>query len=269
MYKLCLVSIILPVYNWKKKWLSEAIDSVMNQSYKEFELIIINDCSTNDIEKTIIKYQKEDKRIIYIKNKKRSWWNYTKNIIKWIKKSKWKYIARIDQDDIWSSSNKLKNQVDFMENNKMCGVCGTGVILIDLEWHELNKLKVRETDKEIRNNILKDSQFAHPSVLINKYFLDLAWWYNSNRTLAEDYELWLRMWIISEFHNLPDYAFKYRTNPHSTSNKNRFKQKILSLKLTLKYWKYYPNFIYFVLLKVFYTFFPDRIWNIFIKRFKR
>ena len=65
-----LVSVILPTYNGKKERITESIDSVLNQTFKDFEFIIINDCSTNDIEKTIKEYEKKDSRIIYVKNEK-------------------------------------------------------------------------------------------------------------------------------------------------------------------------------------------------------
>ena len=65
-----LVSVILPTYNGKSEWLSESIDSVLNQTFKDFELIIINDASTNGIEDTILKYKKKDSRIVYLKNEK-------------------------------------------------------------------------------------------------------------------------------------------------------------------------------------------------------
>ena len=68
--KFPLVSIIMPCYNSKEIWFRESIESVLNQSFKDFELIIVNDCSTNDIEKIILEYKEKDNRIVYLKNEK-------------------------------------------------------------------------------------------------------------------------------------------------------------------------------------------------------
>jgi glycosyltransferase involved in cell wall biosynthesis len=76
-----MVSIILPTYNWREEWIRKSIESVLNQTYKDFELIIINDASTNDIEKVIKEYEKKDDRIVYVKNEKNL--KLTKTLNKW------------------------------------------------------------------------------------------------------------------------------------------------------------------------------------------
>ena len=92
------VSVILPTYNWREEWIRQSIESVLDQTYKDFELIIINDASTNDVEKIIKEYEKMDDRIVYIKNEKNL--KLTKTLNKWIDIANGKYIARQDDDDI-------------------------------------------------------------------------------------------------------------------------------------------------------------------------
>ncbi len=101
------ISIILSTYNGSR-YIRESIESVLSQSYKNFEFIIINDCSSDRTEEIILQYQKKDKRIIYIKNETNL--KLTESLNKWIRASKWEYIARIDDDDIWLK-NKLEKQV--------------------------------------------------------------------------------------------------------------------------------------------------------------
>ena len=122
-----LVSIILSTYNWKSERLKKALDSVYSQTYKNFEFIIINDCSSNDIEDTIKWYLKKYDNIIYIKNKENLW--LTKSLNIWIKSSHGKYIARIDDDDYRISKSKLQKQVNFMEKYPEYWVCWVGKII--------------------------------------------------------------------------------------------------------------------------------------------
>lgn len=243
-----LVSIILPTYNWNHNWLCKSLDSVLTQSYKNFELIIINDCSTNDIEKTILKYKEKDDRIVYIKNEKNL--RLTKTLNKGIEISKWKYIARIDDDDIWCEDNKLQKQVDFMEQNPDYWLCWTQVILIDENDNELELIKKNTTDKNIRKKILSWTQFAHWSVIIRKKTIDTVWKYDTNWDFIEDYELWLRIWTKYKFSNLSDFSFKYRINRSWISSSNALKQRILNIKVAKKYKNNYPNFYLWLCLHI-------------------
>lgn len=251
-----LVSIILSTYNWNHSWLSQAIDSVLTQSYKNFELIIINDFSTNDIEKTILEYEKEDPRIVYIKNEKNL--RLTKSLNKGIELSKWEYIARIDDDDVWCDNEKLQKQVDFMENNPDYWLCGTQVIFIDENWKELERIKNPTENNDIKKSILFGCNFFHSSVIIRKKALDEVWVYSNDRDYSEDHELWLRIWTRYKLHNLDDFALLYRINQNGICFTNSFKQRKSGILLVYKYKKYYPNYF----LAQFYS-----IWLLIFKSF--
>lgn len=252
-----LVSIILPTYNWNTKWLTESIDSVLNQSYNNFELIIINDASTNNINETILNFQKNDKRIIYIKNKKNIERSASKN--KWIKLSKWNYIAFIDDDDIWSDKKKLEKQVEFMEKNLDYWLCWTWIILIDENWNEYDKILNRWWDEKIRNYISGSNQFTHSSIIIRKDILYKSWLFNEKYFLAEDYDLWLRIWKDSKLHNLQEYCLKHRNRKKNTSNKNKFKLKLNAFRVYLQYRNNYPNKISWIMKHLITIFMPKKI----------
>ncbi len=251
-----LVSIILSTYNGSK-YITDSIRSVLNQTYKNFEFIIINDFSNDNVENIILNFQKKDNRIIYIKNKKNL--KLTKSLNKWLKVAKWKYIVRIDDDDIWFK-NKLEKQVNFMENNKDCWLCWTSTIIINNHWEEIQKVKMRETNEEIKNNILRSNQFTHSSIIIRNSILEKVWrFYNEKYNWAEDYELWLRIWTISKLYNITDFLVKYRWLNSSISRKNWFKQEILSFKIMLLYKKYYNNFYKAFILKLSSILIPQKI----------
>ena len=252
------VSVILPTYNWKSERLSESIDSVLNQTFKDFELIIINDASTNDIEKTILEYVKKDKRIVYLKNEKNL--QLTRTLNKWIEHAKWKYIARIDDDDIRMGKDKLEKQIKYMESNLDCWLCWAGEIInIDESWKTINKMQTRLSDDEIRNNILQANQFAHSSIMVRKSILGEEWVYDPKFNKAEDYELWCRIGIRCKFANLQSVWIKYRINSNWITRKNFNYQKKLTFKIFLKYRKKYPNFCKALILRVWDFILPEKL----------
>lgn len=107
-----LVSIITPVYN-AEKFLHDTINSVLEQDYKNWEMILVDDCSKDNSEKIIREYEKNDKRIKYIKLEKNVGAAKTRNLA--LEKAKGRYIAFLDSDDVWKK-NKLSKQIKFMED---------------------------------------------------------------------------------------------------------------------------------------------------------
>lgn len=261
------ISIILPTYNWNSNWISDSIDSVLNQSFIDFELIIINDASTNDIEKTILEYVKKDNRIKYFKNENNLKLIWTLN--KWIELSKWQYIARIDDDDIWINKDKLKKQVDFLDNNPDYLLCGWATILINENWDEIMKINPTNLDKDIRKNMLICTQFSHSSIMFRKEINTQIYFYDKNAVYVEDHELWLKLGSIGKFYNFPDYFLKYRYNNNWVSVKNRFKQKIWLVKLAFKYKSNYPNFYNAFLIQICMLFLNQNIINLLSKVWRK
>ncbi len=260
------VSIILPTYNGKTKRLSQSIDSVLAQTYQYRELIIINDASTNDIEKTILEYVPRDKRIKYYKNKENLKLTKTLNI--WIQYSEWSYIARIDDDDIWCDPKKLEKQVQCMEDNKEFWLCGTCGYIIDEDDQIRESFIQRQHDNDIRKHLLASNQFAHCSVLIRRSAIEKLWMYHPQYNLVEDYELWLRIWVEYKLYNLPDKAVYYRINTCSVSSKNYRKQLILNMQVMRLYRSQYPNFYVAFLKNIVYFVLPKKLSLYFLKIYK-
>jgi len=235
-----LITVLLPVYNGEK-YLKYAIESVLCQSFSDFEFIIINDGSDDESENIIKKYQQRDNRIIYLKNEKNLGLQRTLN--KGLSFSKTNFIARIDSDDTWCDKNKLQKQFDFLQKNPDYALIGTAMKTINENGGELQTIRFKTTDKEIRDAILFSSQFAHPSVMISAKALDEIGFYSEEKKHknVEDYELWLRIGTKYKFANLSDICLKYRVHPESISMQNEFKNRISWIKLTWQYSKNYPN----------------------------
>lgn len=238
--KFPLVSIIMPCYNSKEIWFRESIESVLNQSFKDFELIIVNDCSTNDIEKIILEYKEKDSRIVYLKNEKNL--KITKTLNHGLSIAKWKYIARQDDDDIWADKDKLKKQVEFLEEHKDYWLVWTNAVIINQDWEDMYKLNRPKTDKELREQIIVWNRIVHSSILMRKFDLDKVWWkYDTKWKHVEDYELRLRLLQVCKWYILTDSYIKYRVNEKSITISNYRKQKWFALKLMFKYFRYYPK----------------------------
>lgn len=258
-----IVSIIMSTYNGSK-YISESISSALLQTFSDFEFIIINDASTDDVESIILDFQKKDSRIVYIKNIENL--KLTKSLNLWIKQSRWKYIARIDDDDI-RKTTKLEKQFNFMENHDEYWLCWSFCEIINETWDFIwNKLLPSE-DKDIRNNILLNNNFIHSSVIIRKSCLGLVWIYDPEYNLVEDYELWLRIWLLSKFHNIEECLVKYRYFQGSISRKKHTLQRLMSIKAAFKYVRLYPNKRNF-LFKLFKALVPKKFTELYLTLYR-
>ena len=208
-----LVSVIMPVYN-AQNYVEEAILSILNQTYQNFEFIIINDGSTDKSLEIIQEYAKKDNRIKVISRENKG---LIYSLNEGIKLSKGKYIARMDADDI-SLSYRFEKQIEFMENNLDVGICGSSAIVFDDKTEK--KWIVYKDENRIKAELLFSSPFIHPSVMIRKSIIDkYNFFYDKDYIHAEDLELWVRMSDFVKLANIQDILFKYRDTPNSVTNK--------------------------------------------------
>lgn len=233
-----LVSIILPVYN-AEDYVTKAIESILRQNYLNFELIIINDGSTDN---TLEKIKKNnDKRIKITTNKINLGLQKTLNM--GINISAGKYIARIDADDKWIKKSKLKNQIEFLESNQEYVLVGTGAICINEQGKYLYKYLKPESDISIRKTILGYNCFIHSSVVFRKDMAFFVGLYSENKKEkhAEDYDLWLKLGTVGKLHNLQSFDINHMINSQSISNKNLTDQLKKTIKIANKYKKFYTK----------------------------
>lgn len=221
------ITILMPVYNGEK-YLREAIKSILNQTFNDFELLIINDGSSDQSEKIIKSFI--DSRIRLITNKKNLGLVDTLNI--GFKEAKGKYIARMDQDDI-SLSPRLKKQYNFMENNPEIGISGTWVKKIGKKMSFISKYYTGHN--ELFAYLLFGTPFAHPSVIIRKDIIEPNnLFYNHKYKNAEDIELWSRAFKLTKIANIPEILLYYRSHPESTSQKKSDERNDAAAKLKLE-----------------------------------
>lgn len=219
-----LVSVIMTAYNCEK-YIEDSIKSVLDQDYFNFELIIVNDCSSDNTSNIISKFK--DSRIKYIENKNNLGLVKSANI--GLRAVKGEYISRIDSDDVWEKQ-KLSKQISFLKENDLCLV-GCRAKLIDSEGNEIGFFNYPK-NKIILNKLylLISNPFINSSVLFKKEIINKVGYYNESFVLAEDYELWTRIVPFCKSNNMLDYLVKYRIHDSQIT----FKKKKLLKKFGSK-----------------------------------
>ncbi len=221
-----LITVLMPVYN-AASFLREAIDSVLQQTYRNFEFLIINDGSSDESEGIILSYK--DERIRYVKNESNLKLIATLN--KGLELAKGKYIARMDADDICLQS-RLEKQVALMEEYPAIGVCGTCA-----ETFGSKKVAMRYDvgDEHIRVKMLYRCNLLHPSVIMRKAVIDhFGLRYNPEFIHAEDYDLFYRIGKVAKYANIPEVLMLYRDHAESVSRLNKPLQRANSALIIKK-----------------------------------
>lgn len=227
-----LVSVIMSNYNTLEEFLRPAIESILNQTYQNFEFIIIDDCSTDDSLSIIESYT--DKRIKIIKNEVNL--GITKSLNKGLREAKGEFVARMDADDI-SLETRFEKQIEFLKNHPGHIVCGTGVELIgDWETKHSNKFIYRTipTKDEFRIHLLFGNcpNIVHPTAMFNhKLLLKHNIIYNENYPLAQDYRMWVSCSEVAECANIQETLLYYRVHGKAVSNDKKDLQKNIACQI--------------------------------------
>ncbi|MFC0472494.1 glycosyltransferase family 2 protein [Halalkalibacter kiskunsagensis] len=208
------ISVILPVFN-RVNYVSEAIESILNQTYTDFELILLDDGSTDGSTDILYKYKKMDNRIKVIRFPKNRGLVFVLNY--GISIASGEYIARMDSDDI-SLPDRFSKQVSYLENHPEVGLCGAGIGKVA---GTTDKWYLPFESEEIKCRLLFHCSFIHPSVMIRKKVLDdYNLRYNPEAIHAEDYELWRELVKVTKCINLNEVLVLYRVHSGQISEVN-------------------------------------------------
>jgi glycosyltransferase involved in cell wall biosynthesis len=205
------VSVLMPVYNGEK-YIREAIDSILGQTFKDFEFLIIDDGSTDKTREILENY--DDSRIKLINNKKNI--GLTKSLNKGLKLARGEYIARQDSDDV-SMPKRLEKEVSFLNHNKNTALVGTYYYMINERDKILKIIKPPTKSEEIKIGLLKGNQFGHGSVMFRVECIKEVGYYREELGSVEDYDLWLRVSDRYNIANIPEPLYKWRLNIKSVS----------------------------------------------------
>lgn len=192
------ISAFLPVYNGQDH-LAECIESILNQSFKDFEFIIIDDASTDHTPTILEDFTKKDKRINVITHEKNQKQTAAANTA--INSAKGNYLARIDADDV-ALPKRFEKQFAFLEENTNYGMVGSWTDTINENGDILGQWKTAEEDGMLKWNLLFGTSFAHASVMMRTDIVKKVGLYQSPE--AEDFDLWSRISRISKVANIPE-----------------------------------------------------------------
>ena len=222
------VSIIMSVYNGEK-FLKESVDSILGQTFKDFEFIIIDDGSKDSSKSIIESYSDPRINLISRENK-----GLTPSLNEGLKLARGKYIARMDADDV-ATPWRLEKQVEFLDSNPEIGLCGSWAIIINEEGEKIGEYKLPTTKKRLKRVMFWHNPFIHPSIMFRKEIIQLVGFYNEKIKYAQDYEYWSRIIRIFPGANLPEFLMKYRIVKKSMTRKSNLPMRWEGVKIRMKY----------------------------------
>ena len=230
-----LISVIMSVYNGEK-YLVQAIDSILNQTYQNFEFIIIDDCSTDNSSHILQEYAQKDSRIKIIKKEKNiGIKGFIKNLNLGMSLAKGKYIARMDADDI-SLPERFQKQVDFLEKNSDFTICHHRVKLNINGTEELHKYHVSKNTpiKQTLEDITKYNFIYTCSVVFRNIPVNMPDWYKF--LPIGDYTLWLFLAKNGNIYYMPDIMGVYRIGSGVFSTETNI-SKLQTTNVALHFYK--------------------------------
>lgn len=217
-----LVSVLMPVFNGEK-YLGEAINSILSQSYTNFEFLILDDGSTDKSVSIVKSYT--DRRIKHIIAPQNC--GIEKTLNKGLQLAQGEYIARMDCDDI-SYPRRLERQVSFMESNQDIGVLGAAMRIKKYPFQSTVR-RWPATDDEIKVHLLFQNPLSHPVIMMRKTMV-AGFLYPEDCKYAEDYRLWTILAHHAKFANLPDVLLQYRTHENQITEKQSERSRLAARK---------------------------------------
>jgi glycosyltransferase involved in cell wall biosynthesis len=216
------ISVVMPVYNGEQ-YLREAVQSVLDQSFSDFEFVIINDASTDNTGEILSEFARQDERIIILQNQENL--GLTGSLNKGIDRARGEYIARQDADDI-SLPERFKKQVALLDSNPEVVLVSCNIEKINTEGKPLGIMKRSCSDRLVSWYLLFYNRVSgHSQVMFRRKTVNALGGYSKKYPYCEDYELWCRMAGVGIVKILPEVLIQQRFHPSSVSAKKQAEQK--------------------------------------------
>lgn len=219
MFDMTKISVVMSVYNGEK-YLNEAVESILNQTYRDFEFIIVDDGSTDKSLEILTSFQQKDKRIKLISRENRGLVN---SLNEAVKLAQGEYITRMDADDV-SIIERLEKQLKYAEENDLA-VCGTWADCIGILGNKTKSFDYPPRIDKVKTFTLLHNPFIHPSVMFKKYVFKKVGGYRKFFKHIEDYELWTRIVFKYKTGNISESLLKYRIHEEQITKKNNLEMR--------------------------------------------
>lgn len=222
------LSVVMSVYKEPTEWITQSIDSILNQTFRDFEFIIINDNPEREENESLLNsYSQKDKRIVLIKNEQNL--GLTKSLNIGINEAKGKYIVRMDADD-YSFPERLEKQVQYMESHPEIVASGCYARLMNEEGKDIGYSDISTDIKELKAFIPFRTPIYHPSAIIRRVIDGELLLYNESFRYSQDYELWSRL-IEKGIGNIPERLISYRTSKQQISSVHKNSMRDLDVQV--------------------------------------
>lgn len=231
------ISVIICAYN-RAGFLPKALNSVLAQSFKDWEIIIIDDASADNTAEIVRPYL-SNQNIKYYKNEKNLGISKSRNM--GVSLAKGEYIAMLDSDDYWIDKEKLKKQLDFLKNNPDYILIGSNIKIIDEKNNFIKNTDFETKDNDIREKILRFNQFAQSTVMYRKESAEKVGEYNEKLSCVEDLDLFLKLGLLGKMKNLKEITTAYTRHSGGISYKRKLAMAWNNYKIVLKNFGKYPN----------------------------
>lgn len=226
------ISVLMSVYNEPVDWMRQAIESILNQTYKDFEFIIVNDNPEREENQLVLnEYRDKDSRIIILCNEHNI--GLTKSLNRGLAVANGEYVARMDADDI-ALPERLEKQLVFMEANPDVLVSGAQAIIIDELGYLGHKWKMLKKWEYLKNIILFQSPVLHPLAFFKRKLNGKPLIYDENMIYAQDYALWSSLIKNNKIANIDDVLLYYRISGSQISSKKYNQQSDCAVKVQEK-----------------------------------
>jgi glycosyltransferase involved in cell wall biosynthesis len=242
-----------------------AIESLQKQSFRDWELIIADDGSTDDTPRVVEEWKKKEPRLTYTRSEVNQ--GISKNYNRGLRLARGEYVAMIDDDDPWCDERKLEKQVAFLDKNPDYVGCGSGVIVIGAEQtrgtdHELYRYLKPETDAAIRARMLFSNPMANSTTLFRRAAGEGVHWYDETTRYSGDRDFWLKLGLVGKLYNFPAYFSFYTMGDENTSIAKLKPHLAASLMIMKRYKGKYPSYypaLFLNELQYVYSFLPEAV----------
>lgn len=223
-----LVSVLMPVYNGRP-FVSEAVESILCQTLRDFEFIVIDDGSTDGSLDVLRAFALRDTRIRLIES---SHYGYVTLLNRGLSLCRGQYIARMDADDI-ACRDRLTRQIEYLKAHPSVGVVGGGMLVVSRDGRPIGISRPIADDSEVHRRLPHGNCLAHPTVVMRRDALLKVGGYRSEFLPAEDYDLWLRISEHCRLTNVPEIVLRYRVHDKQVSTTQVLQQVISTIAAQL------------------------------------
>ena len=223
------ISVVMSIYKESVEWIIKAIDSVLKQTFSDFEFLIVNDCPDRAENNYLLsQYKQNDSRIVVINNEENL--GLTKSLNKALLSAKGEYIVRMDADDI-SLPNRIECQLSFMDKNKNIVASGCSVSIIDGEGKRIGTMRHATDPVELRSISIFESPIFHPTAIIRRVIDGHPFFYDEHFKQAQDYALWSKLIVNHDVSNIDKFLLNYRITNQNISHQNRKGQSQYAIEI--------------------------------------